>query len=104
VGCRNRLFSVGRVRSKVVIVGARNNEMDGTKSQPMLHPTARSRGQNSPRCDSIARIWMVSADTRTTGGLNMITGDLPGILKMITRAVYFLNRSHSSRERFLDRD
>jgi hypothetical protein len=78
--------------------------MDGTKSQPKLHATARSRGQNSPRCDSIPRIWMVSADTRATGWLDMVPFVLPGASRMVTRAVYFLNRSHSSRERFLDRD
>jgi hypothetical protein len=34
VGCSSRLLSLGRVRSRVVIVGVRNDEMNGTKSQP----------------------------------------------------------------------
>jgi hypothetical protein len=109
VGCRSRFLSRGRISVRVLIVGVRNDEMNGTKSQPVSQPTLysnpRSRGQNSPRCDSIARIWMVSTDTQAAGRLNTPhRGFFPGVLRVITRAVYFLNRSHSSRERSLNRD
>jgi len=45
VGCRSRLLSRGRVRSRSVIVGVRNDEMNGTVSQPMLHSNRQSPGQ-----------------------------------------------------------
>ena len=73
-------------------------------SQPMLHLKEQSLGQKPSRWDSIPMSWMVSTDTQAREILQRSVMPSVGTPRLITRAVYFLNRPHSSREGFRDRD
>ena len=106
VGCRSRLLLRGKERSRLAIVGVRNDEINGTISQSMEHSNEQTLGQNPPLCDSIQKIWMVSADIQAGKGSEKIPSRErdAGTLSTVTRVVYSLNRFHSSWERFLDKD
>ena len=88
------------------MVGVRNDEMNGAASQPMPHSSERTLGQKPSRWDSIPKSWMVSRDTQAWGRSGVTTSQEYTLITMsvVTRAVYLLNRFHSSWERFLDKD
>ena len=106
VGCKNRLLSNGKDRSRSVMVGVRTDEMNGAASQPISHSNERSLGQKPSRWDSIAKSWIVSRDTQAWGrfGATNSQEHIPYTASAVTRAVYLLNRFHSSWEIFLDKD
>ena len=88
------------------MVGVRKDEVDGASFQLTFHRNERTLGQKASRWDSIAKSWMVSRDTQARERFWVTTGweYTLSTTSAVTRAVYLLNRFHSSWERFLDKD
>jgi hypothetical protein len=79
------LLSRGRASVRFVIFGDKNARVDVTASQPSpsINLSEASLGQSGSSVDCIPRKEIVSEDTAPT-------------YSSTTRAVYLLNRSHSS--------